>query len=52
MRNPMYRRAETKIIGKITNDKQPKPKPKPKPKQTTIKSVRKKPAIKTQVVHY
>lgn len=48
MRNPMYRRAETKIIGKITNDKQPKP----KPKQTTIKSVRKKPAIKTQVVHY
>lgn len=46
MRNPMYRRAETKIIGKIMNDKQPKP------KQTTIKSVRKKPAIKTQVVHY
>lgn len=45
MSNPMYRRAETKVIGKITNDKQSKQK-------TTTKSVRKNPTIKTRVVHY
>lgn len=47
MRNPMYRRTETEIIGKISNNdnqtKQMTPERKP---------VKPKPAIRTQVVHY